>query len=95
MTIGIVNGFDRIAYRQALGIGLTVRPVICAGNYIEVTRLMDERASLGVGAGCRGGPEDTAQVDGVGLIGVNVGIVFLFATAIKGHGSRVQRIADG
>ena len=95
MTIGVVNCFDGIADRQVLCGCLTVRPIIGAGNYIEVTHLMDERASLGVCASCRRSPEYIAQLDGVGLIGIDIGIIFLFASAVEGDRRGIHRVANG
>ena len=60
VTVGIVNRLDRVSAREVLCGCLAVCPVIGAGDHIEVTHLMDERASLRVGTDHWRSPERAA-----------------------------------
>ena len=75
MVIGVVDCLARVADGQRLGARLAVDIVVGAGHHVEVAHLVDQRAGLGVGAGHRRSPEYLAQVDGVGLGGIDIGIV--------------------
>ena len=96
MAIGVVNCLVGITDRERLGIGLSVCPVIGTGNHGEVAHLMDESASLGIGTSCWCSPEDTTQIDVVGLIGIDISVnILLLAGTVEFHRLGVHGAANG
>lgn len=63
MTISVSNGGVGIGIRKVSCTGLPVDHIIGAGDHIEVTHLMNERACLRVCARERRAPECLTQVD--------------------------------
>ena len=80
--------------RQALGASLPVDIIVRAGHDVEVAHLVDQRAGLRVGA-WGGRPEHAAQVDCVGLGGVDVSVIFLLAAAVEFNRRCIHGVADG
>ena len=70
VTIGIHDGLLWVSPSQMLGSSVTVGVALEAAVDDEAEGLVDEDSSLGVGAGGRGVPEGTTQVDLPELVGI-------------------------
>src|SRR5438128_9536 len=83
MAVGIGDGGSRIGICQIPGGRLTIDDIVGTGNHVEVTHFVDKRARLRI---CSCGwrlPENSAEIDVVWFVGIDVGIVILSALAIE------------
>lgn len=63
VVVGVEDGLIRAADSRILSTGLTVDVVVGSTIDGEVGRLVDQRSSLGIGAGVGGAPESAAEVN--------------------------------